>query len=310
MLSWALVLAAVSAARAEAPAFSQLVFAAPEAALPAAPVPGAARALRAGELCLFDGRTGLPASEAAALAAMSRAAVVHAGERHDDPLHHKAQAALVARLPGAGAGFEMLYASQQAALDRYMAGALDDAGFQAEVDWPKTWGFPFPIYKPVFDAARAAGGRAAALNVTKAVVHKVAISGLGSLTPAERAEVPADFEATRDPAYLAMLKSTFEAHGGDPADAAGLARFVDAMSLWNEGMAASLLRFLDARPGGPVVVAAGAFHAYTAGVPASLARRRPALSQVTLILETGSTCPTSLAPAAGLRSDYRWVVLP
>jgi uncharacterized iron-regulated protein len=308
MLAWAAALTLTAAAGAEGPALQQLRgLGAPG---PVAPIPGAVRVLPAGEPCLFDARTGLPARAEEAWRRASAAQAVHVGERHDDAGHHRAQARLVAELAGARAGFEMLYASHQAALERYLAGATDDAGFQAEVAWSKTWGFPFPLYKPVFDALRAGRRGGAALNVPKAVVSKVARSGLASLTPSERAEVPADFEATKDPAYLAMLRETWAAHGGDPADAAGLARFVDAMSLWNEGMAAHLARFLDAAPGGPVVVVEGAFHAYSAGVPASLARRRPGVSQVTIILESAAACPTSLPPQTGLLSDYRWVVTP
>lgn len=311
MLAWAAALLFAVAARAESPALAQLRALTGDRLLHL-PIPGASRALAPGEACLFDARTGLPARADEAFARAAAAQVVYAGESHDQASHHRRQKDLLRALApfGPAAAFEMLYAWQQPVLDRYLSGALDDAGFEAEVDWKKTWGFPFSLYKPVFDELRAGSRRGAALNVSKAVVHKVARSGLGSLTPEERAEVPAGFEATKDPAYLAMLRETFLAHGGGASDAAGLARFVDAMSLWNEGMAANLARFLENGAGGPVVVVAGAFHAYSAGMPASLERRRPGVSQVSFILESAPSCPTSVAPATGLTADYKWVALP
>lgn len=252
--------------------------------------------------CVYSGRTGAAVPLSDLMAKARRSAVIHAGEKHDSPAHHARQAELVRDL-GAAVGLEMLYASHQDALDRYLSGALDAAGFQSAVDWKKTWGFSFAIYQPVFDAARAGSRKGAALNVPKAIVHKVAESGLASLTPQERAFVPAGFQATADPAYLSMLRDTFEAHGGDPSDAAALARFVDAMSLWNEGMAANALAFLDRSPGTPIVLVEGAFHAYDAGVAASLERRRPGLAQTTIVFLEGPDCPASL-PVSSLTADF------
>lgn len=269
---------------------------------PAPPARGAAVAP-----CVFDGRTGLPAPFSAALARARASKVVYAGEKHDSAAHHALQRDLIAAL-GANAGFEMLYASQQAPLDAYLSGVTDAAGFQAAVDWKKTWGFPFALYEPVFERLRASRAKGAALNLEKSIVHKVAETGLASLTPAERSKIPADFQATTDGPYLAMLRDTFAAHGGDVNDAAALARFVDAMSLWNEAMAANLVAFSDRNAGAPVVVVAGAFHAYAAGVPASVARRRPGLAQTSFVFFDEPACPASVAP--GLAIDYVWVVTP
>jgi len=279
------------------------VLAASPAPAPVAPAPAAA----AGP-CVYDGRTGQPASLDAALDRAARSQVVYAGEKHDDAAHHALQARLIERLRAA-AGFEMLYASRQDALTRYVSGAEDAASFQAEVDWRRTWGFPFSLYEPVFDAVRAGSRTAFALNVDKRVVDKVALSGLESLSSRERAEVPADFQATADPAYLAMLRETFKAHGGDPSEPVAFGRFVDAMSLWNEGMAFHLAEAVHAAGGVPVVVAAGAFHAFDAGIPASLARRVPGVRQTSFVFQTEAACPARLAPdALTLGSDYVWVV--
>lgn len=296
MLTAALALAWLGAPPARAAAVSQLQSLFPET-----------RLVLPRRHCLFNGRTGAPASLRELLERAERSDVVYAGESHDSAAHHRLQAQLLDRLPRLGAAFEMLYSDHQRALDAYLSGAASETEFLAAVDWERTWKFPFPLYRPVFERLRAGGRAGAAINLPRAIIHKVATAGLGALTPEERARVPADFEAVRDPAYLAMLQETFLAHGGEPGDAAGLARFVDAMSLWNEAMAAHLLR----RPGGPVLVVAGAFHAYDAGMPASVARRRPEIVQTTVVLLDRPDCPERLPPDRfGLTADFIWAAAP
>ena len=264
-----------------------------------------------GRACLFDGATGLPEAPAAFLARARAAQVVYAGEKHDSAAHHRAQRDLLEALqmahPGASAAFEMLHVTHQAALDAYLDTTTDEAAFQAAVDWPKTWGFPFALYRPIFELLRNTSQKGAALNVPKGIVSKVSIFGLASLTPAERAFVPAGFERPTDPEYLAMLAETYRAHGGDPADPAGFGNFVDAMSLWNEGMAAALVRYVSGGASGPVVVVAGAFHAYAAGIPAGVARRLPGARQLSVVLLDRLDCPAKLDPAdLALTADYYW----
>jgi uncharacterized iron-regulated protein len=265
--------------------------------------------------CVFDGRTGKAVAPADAFRRATRSTIVYAGEKHDSAAHHERQRELLARMTaahrGAAGAFEMLHGAQQPELDLYLQGTISEAQFLAAVDWKTTWGFPFALYRPLFDALRAGSKTGLALNVPKKIVHKVAQSGLGSLTAQERAEVPADFQAVTDAPYLAMLRETFAAHGGDPADAAALAQFVDAMSLWNEAMASRLAAFSKANSGVPVLVAAGAFHAYAAGMPASVARRLPGVSQTSFVLSDAPSCPASLAPAdLALAADYVWLVTP
>ncbi len=276
--------------------------------VPPVPVPVS---VSIGRACLFDGATGLPATPAAFLTRARASQVVYAGEKHDSAAHHRAQRDLLEALqladPTASAAFEMLYTTQQGALDDYLGGTTDAAGFQGAVDWPKTWGFPFPLYQPIFELLRATSQKGAALNVPKKIVSKVSFQGLESLTPEERAFVPEGFQTPTDGPYLEMLAETYRAHGGDPAETVGFGRFKDAMSLWNEGMAAALARFLSAGPTGPVVVVAGAFHAYAAGIPDGVSRRVPGVRQLSVVLLDRADCPARLDPAdLALTADYYW----
>lgn len=264
--------------------------------------------------CIFDGRAGSAVPAAGAFRRALAAQIVYAGEQHDNAAHHLAQRDLLDMLssanPRAAAGFEMLYASShQPFLDRYLAGTLDAAQFQQAVNWRKTWGFPFSLYEPVFDRLRSGSRRGAALNVRKDVVHKVALEGIEALTPEESLEVPPEFQAVADPAYLDMLRRTYKEHGNDPNDEAAFGRYVDAMSLWNEGMAWHLAEFIRKDPTAPILIVAGSFHAYSAAVPSSLARRMPGVRQVSFILQSAPSCPSSLSPAdLALDADYIWVV--
>lgn len=308
MATIAVLLAVLSAAPASAsPAFEQLL----RLSVPQAPPPIGRTVAIPAPACVFDGRTGRPAPLQALLARARTADVVYAGERHDSAAHHRAQASLLAELlavsPRAAAAFEMLHVTHQPALDSYLAGTTDAAAFRQAVDWPKTWGFPFALYEPLFDLLRGRSRRGAALNVPKRIVTKVSISGLASLTPQERAFVPSGFTRPTDPAYLAMLGEVYRAHGGDPADA-GFPNFVDAQALWNEGMADALARFASAAPAAPVLVVAGAYHVYADAIPAGVARRAPGLAQLSVVLLERDGCPASLDPAElELSADFYWI---
>ncbi|MBI4349056.1 MAG: ChaN family lipoprotein [Elusimicrobia bacterium] len=276
------------------------------------PVGPAVPATPIGRSCLFDGRSGLPASPGALVSDLLASQVVYAGERHDSPAHHRAQRQLLETMlgadPRAAAAFEMLYTTQQPALNAYLSGALDAPGFQAAVDWPKTWGFPFRLYEPLFETLRQTSRSGAALNVPKEIITKVRKLGLASLTPEERAFVPEGFQLPSDPAYLEMLKEWYQAHGYPPNDAVLLGQFIDAQTLWNEGMAAALARFVASRPGAPVLVVAGAYHTYAAGVPAGVARRVPGVRQLSVVLLERDACPAQLDPQdLALSADYYWV---
>lgn len=265
--------------------------------------------------CVFDGRTGLPVSPDEAWRRVLAAQVVHLGERHDDPAHHRAQASVISALAAAGrrpaAALEMLYAGHQQALDRYLSGASDEASFLAEVDWGKTWGFPFALYRPVFAALQANGLPGIAANVPMAVIRKIRSGGLASLTPEERAQLPDEVPPPEDPAYLEMLRQSYLAHGYPPDDESAFARFIASQSAWNEGMAWRVVQYLDRNPGASVIVVAGGLHAYDAAIPAGVARRLPGVRQATVILSSAPECPARLDPAdLALSADLVWVVRP
>jgi uncharacterized iron-regulated protein len=205
------------------------------------------------------------------LRALSAASVVCVGEQHDQAPHHAVQAEtvreLAARRPVTVA-LEMVSVDQQGTLDDFLAGRMSETDFAAW--WDKNWGYPYAIYKPIFDAARAASLPVAGINVPRALIREVARKGVAGLTPAERAQLPASIAESADPRYRAYIESSLDEHGPMPADRR--ARMREAQAVWNEAMGANAFRLSNG--GRLVVVVAGQGHMlYGGGIPESAARR-------------------------------------
>ncbi len=223
---------------------------------------------------------------AEAVSALASARIVAVGEQHDLAAHHQVQAdvltALAARVPLA-VGFEMVEAEQQAVLDRFASGAMSEADFSAW--WKTNWGYDYAIYKPIFDAARAAAVPMRGLNAPREIVKAVGKRGLAGLTPAERARIPASVQESADARYRKYVLDSVSGHGAPPA---AVARMIEAMAVWNETMGENAARI--AAEGKVVLVIAGAGHVYyKAGVLESAARRGAGPAQVLLPLDAAPT---------------------
>lgn len=233
----------------------------------------AARCVPVGGWLAGDGRP----IEAAALFDRAHAVdFVLLGETHDRAAHHRWQAEVIAELrarrPELAVGLEMLPRRAQGALDRYVAGAVDQAGFLEESAWKESWGFDFALYRPIFAYAREHGIPLIALNVDRSLVREVGQEGFDAV--AARTEMPVGRPADPMPGYVSHLAEVYAAHadGRTPAaDDPAFRRFVDAQLLWDRAMAEALAQAHDA--GGHLVVGVmGAGHVENGyGVPHQLA---------------------------------------
>lgn len=209
---------------------------------------------------------------------LSRAAamsVVLLGESHDDADHHRWQlntiAGLAALRPRLALGFEMFPRRVQGALDRWVAGELDEAAFLKAADWSSFWRFDAALYMPLFQFARLNRVPMIALNVEHSFVSEVGAKGLESV-PLSRREGVTD----PVPASEAYLKKLFAAFGEHPEKGGTLARsdpafgrFVQAQLVWDRAMAQALAE--AAAPGRLVVGVMGSGHiAGGDGVPHQL----------------------------------------
>lgn len=249
---------------------------------------------------------------------LARADVVHVGEKHDDALHHGVQFEVLKGLHARGRrptlGLEMVDRSQQATLDGWAAGRVSDADF--ETFWKKAWGYDFAMYAPMLRYARAAGLRIVGLNAPRAVISKVYRGGLASLSPADRALLPASVAQTSDPDYLKYITDAInESHGNPPPDK--LANMLEAQAAWNETMGESVSDALAAGSECVLVVAGSGHMVFRGGVPESAARRR-AVSQAVVLPwpDAGGRAPLAEMlrdlrdPARGLlkRADFFWLL--
>ncbi|MBI4061290.1 MAG: ChaN family lipoprotein [Elusimicrobia bacterium] len=227
-----------------------------------------------------------------ALADLAAGRVVAVGETHDDPEHHRIQAevlaALAGRTPRLAVAFEMVGFEDQATLDSFMSGALSEDAFAAW--WKANWGFDFALYKPIFDAAKAAGVPAYGLNAPRELVKAVSKCGLASLPPADRARLPVDIRESADARYRAYVLDSVSGHG---APSWAIPRMIEAMAVWNETMGQRIAEI--AAEGRVVLVIAGQGHVfYKAGLIESAARRGASPAR-TLLAWSGAPQTNELA---------------
>jgi uncharacterized iron-regulated protein len=225
---------------------------------------------------VVDGKDGATLDEAGLADRLRTARVIYVGEEHTNPHDHAAQLAVLERAyavdPSVGIGLEMLPRTLQPVLDRYVRGEIDETAFLAEVDWSKTWGYPWGLYRPLIEFCREHKLRAFALNAPRALTKAVAHEGLEALTPELKKDLP-----ELKPGPAAHRELVREAYGGHPhkrfADHR-FERFYAAQLVWDETMADRVAAALSG-PGAPkrLVVLAGDGHVRRFAIPDRAARR-------------------------------------
>lgn len=102
------------------------------------------------------------------LKACLKADVILMGDYHTFAQSQKAALRLLRDLvnwsPDFALGLEMVPSSNQADLDQYMAGSIDDAELLRRIDYSSTWGFPWENFKPLLTFAREHNILVIALN--------------------------------------------------------------------------------------------------------------------------------------------------
>jgi len=276
-------------------------------------VPGLPLSADGPGFCVFSGVTGEAGNMDTVKAAVAKSRAVYVGETHDQANDHLAQLEALKMLyavrgKDTAVGFEMLNVKLQPILDSYASGAISEAEFLVKADWKKEWGFPFEIYKPIFDFVREKGLKAFALNIPRGIVSKVARNGLKALTAEENALLPADMQMSKDPRYLDFLRESFDGHGASPMPSTiTWENYLDAMMIWNEVMGAGAAAYLNSNPAGGIVVVAGNGHVqYNAAIPFSTARRVPGLESASFYTEGAQACPSSLTEEMKGMADFVW----
>jgi uncharacterized iron-regulated protein len=245
--------------------------------------------------------------QAALLDALADSDVLCLGERHDEPAHHFVQLTVIEHLADRaaqtarqlGVGFEMVSRPHQAVLDRYRAGALDEAALARELAWQKSWGFDFALYRPLFERARRVGADLLALNAPRSVVREVARRGLSGLSKTDRATLPAlDLD---DAEHRAVFDRAMAEH---PNTGMRADHLYAAQVLWDETMADVAATWLEqGRSARQLVILAGAGHCHESAIVRRIVRRIPVQVASVLI-----RAPHEPAPGATPTVDYHVVI--
>jgi uncharacterized iron-regulated protein len=201
--------------------------------------------------------------------------IIYVGEVHDVFAHHAVQldiiTAIFERDRNIAIGLEMFQVPFQQSLDRFIDGKMGEREFLKESEYFKRWGFDYNLYKPILDFARAECIHVVALNTKREIIQKVSKSGIDSLSPEEKKEIPADLDFSDDK-YRSRLEEIFTLH--ENSDEKNFDYFYQSQILWDETMSMSIDKHLATYPEQKMVVLAGQGHLmYGSGIPKRTFRR-------------------------------------
>ena len=255
------------------------------------------------DLKLHDIATGQTVAGVAAAQALGSSRLVLVGEHHTHPPHHQAQLqvirALVDNRAAVSIGLEMFRKDQQAALDRWIAGDIDEREF--EQIYLDNWNYPWPLYREIFRYARHKGIPMVGLNVPRGITRQVARQGFASLSETQRGELEGvTCSVTRE--YRDYIRQAFGAHGHGDMD---FVRFCEAQLVWDTAMAINAVNHLKRHPERVMVLVAGSAHARKMGIPYQV-KRRSELPVKVLLPYT----PEVFDPDTVTAADADFIVMP
>ena len=211
----------------------------------------------------------------------AEARVVLLGESHDSHEHHRWQLQVITALhashPELVIALEMFPRRVQPALDRWVAGEIDEAEFLRASEWHRVWSFDPALYLPIFHFARMNRIPLVAINVDRTLVQAVSEQGLAAIPASEREGVGEPAPATA--AYEDMLFESWRDHlPSDPPQGhsatrqdAEFRRFVESQLVWDRAMAQGIADAADRNPGAVVAGLMGSGHVIHGwGVPHQL----------------------------------------
>ena len=184
--------------------------------------------------------------------------VIYIGESHTNPSHHAIQLDVIRALAASGSpliiGMEMFDHTYQAVLDRWSAGALDEAQFLQLTHWYANWRYDYALYRDILEYAKENRIRVVALNVPFHIPAKISVGGIDSLSADERRHLPETID-TSDADHRAYVENIFKMHsirGRENFDF-----FYQAQCTWEDAMAEAIADNLGS---GKMVVLAGNGH--------------------------------------------------
>ncbi len=244
-------------------------------------------------------------------AELSRRRFVILGEQHDNLDHHRLQARLIAAIAATGTSpavaFEMLTTDKSAAITKCLSGpSCNGEALRAAVDWDHSGWSPWPVYRPVFEAALAKGSSITAVGLPRQTIRELVTS---PQQPEVKALIKAlGIEEPPPPATdEAMAEEIREAHCGH-APESHIAGMIRAQRARDATMAVGLAEAASAT--GKAVLIAGFGHArFDRGVPAYLNAGDDLLTIAFVEVADGVVDPRDYAAKFGAEQvpfDYLW----
>lgn len=257
---------------------------------------------------LFSPPDGMPVRQIQGFAEIiddiGKSDVVYVGEIHTDYGSHLLQLqviqALYAEKSNLIIGMEMFPRTSQQALDDYINGTVnDEREFLKQSDYFKVWGYDYRMYREIIGYAKKHQIPLIGLNLDKEIVSTVFTTGAtDDLTKEQLLQVAEEREVDL-PGYQERLTAVHAMHSQSP-HGSNFGGFLQAQSMWDETMAESLVKALQAHPGTRMVVLAGTGHVYKdSAIPPRVARRMK-VRQSVLIADNGM----DRGLAEGKKLDY------
>ena len=212
--------------------------------------------------------------------------IILVGEHHTNENHHWAQLSIVQALNEAGVqvaiGLEMFRKDSQQALNRWVAGNIDEEEFQ-EIYYDN-WNYSWSAYRMIFDYARKQKIPMIGLNVPRDITRQVAQKGFSSLSEEQMGKL-SNVSCRVDKEYMEYIKKAFGGHGHGKLN---FNYFCEAQMVWDSAMAIHTLEYLKEYPNFVVVLLAGAGHVQKGAVPRQIRERSEVAHTVILPEVKGS----------------------
>jgi len=202
---------------------------------------------------------------------LKRNRIILVGEHHSNRSHHLAQQNVIQSLKEAGVqvaiGLEMFRSDSQQALDRWVAGEIDEKEFQ-EIFYDN-WGYSWENYRVIFDYAQKEALPLIGLNVPREITRQVALKGFQSLSKEQKGKL-SNIACRVDKEYMDYIKKAF---GGHAHGKLNFNYFCEAQLVWDSVMAVNTLDYLKKHPNATVVVLTGTGHAQKSAMPRQIRER-------------------------------------
>jgi uncharacterized iron-regulated protein len=202
--------------------------------------------------------------------------IIYLGEKHDQFAHHINQLHVIKKIHESGyelaVGMEMFQKPFQKVVNDFLAGRIDEHNFLLKSEYFKRWRYDYNLYKPIIDYLKQQNIPLVALNIKGDITRKVAREGMHSLPDEKKKQLPSSMDFSNEQ-YRGDLNKVFALHTKQQ-ELQDFNYFLQAQTLWDEGMAESAHQFLANNPERKLVILAGNGHVrHKYGIPERLYRR-------------------------------------